>query len=66
MAKPKAWLPTAAEQSLLVQEPREGKAPNRGGMLRLFAVLNLRDLGQKFGANAGRRRLVLSAKHRMP
>jgi hypothetical protein len=30
-----------------------------------FAVLNLRHFGKKFGANAGRRRLVLAAQRRL-
>jgi hypothetical protein len=45
--------------------PKGWKAPKRGIMLRLFAVLNLRHFGQKFGANDGRRRLILSAERRL-
>jgi hypothetical protein len=58
MAKPKAWVPTAAEQSLFGTGAARVESPKRGGMLRLFAVLNLRDLGQKI-----RRELAAAASY---
>jgi hypothetical protein len=44
--------------------PREKPRTRRN--IALFAALNLRHFGQKLGANAGRSRLVLSAKRRLP